>query len=586
MKKIFTLFLAICSSFNSFSQDLPKGFADGEKEKMPAYLEQIKKNEDFNKSLFTTVPPYTKLRNAAEWEEIQTLVITWTSYTAIHREIIKAAQLETKVTIICSDSNTVKNNLIANLVPLTNLKYIVAPFNSIWMRDYFGNSVYGKDVDSLILVDWIYNRPRPLDDVIPTVVANNMNIPIYETKVAPNDIIHTGGNYMSDGFGTAFSSQLTDNENPTHTAAAIDTIMKKYMGINRYIRFPVLPYDGIHHIDMHMKLLDEETLLVGQYPLGVADGPQIEANLQYILTNYNSVFGTPYKVIRIPMPKDKNNKWPNQSGGWYCTYTNGVFVNKTYIFPTYYQQYDTTAYRILTQSLPGYKVVGIDCDNGTSPIISQSGAIHCITHCVNTNDPLLISHQPRSLSCDTGNYVINAKIMHRSGISSAKVHWTTDTLLGYTQTNMALVNPATGMYSCNIPAQAAGDTVYYYIGATAVNGKTMTRPMTAPLGRYRFKIQACSISTSLKENALITTKPIYPNPASFITCIPLSSTSNQNVKVSMLNILGQTVDIIYDGEINAGEKNVFLHAENYAKGVYFIEVKTATERSVQKLLIR
>lgn len=586
MKKIFTLFLAICSSFNSFSQDLPKGFADGEKEKMPAYLEQIKKNEDFNKSLFTTVPPYTKLRNAAEWEEIQTLVITWTSYTAIHREIIKAAQLETKVTIICSDSNTVKNNLIANLVPLTNLKYIVAPFNSIWMRDYFGNSVYGKDVDSLILVDWIYNRPRPLDDVIPTVVANNMNIPIYETKVAPNDIIHTGGNYMSDGFGTAFSSQLTDNENPTHTAAAIDTIMKKYMGINRYIRFPVLPYDGIHHIDMHMKLLDEETLLVGQYPLGVADGPQIEANLQYILTNYNSVFGTPYKVIRIPMPKDKNNKWPNQSGGWYCTYTNGVFVNKTYIFPTYYQQYDTTAYRILTQSLPGYKVVGIDCDNGTSPIISQSGAIHCITHCVNTNDPLLISHQPRSLSCDTGNYVINAKIMHRSGISSAKVHWTTDTLLGYTQTNMALVNPATGMYSCNIPAQAAGDTVYYYIGATAVNGKTMTRPMTAPLGRYRFKIQACSISTSLKENALITTKPIYPNPASFITCIPLSSTSTQNVKVSMLNILGQTVDIIYDGEINAGEKNVFLHAENYAKGVYFIEVKTATERSVQKLLIR
>lgn len=586
MKKIFTLFLAICSTFFSFSQDLPKGWADGEKEKMPAYLEQVKNNEGFNKSLFTTVPPYTKLRNAAEWEEIQTLVITWTSFTAIHREIIKAAQLETKITIICSDSNVVKNNLIANLVPLTNLKYIIAPFNSIWMRDYFGNSVYGKYIDSLILVDWIYNRPRPLDDVIPTVVANNMNIPIYETKVAPNDIIHTGGNYMSDGFGTAFSSQLTDTENPSHTAAAIDTIMKKYMGINRYIRFPVLPFDGIHHIDMHMKLLDEETLLVGQYPVGVADGPQIEANLQYIVANYNSVFGTPYKVIRIPMPKDKNNKWPNQSGGWYCTYTNGVFVNKTYIFPTYYQQYDTTAFRILTQSLPGYKIVGIDCDNGSSPIISQSGAIHCITHCVNTNDPLLISHQPRSLSCDTGNYLINAKIMHRSGISSAKVYWTIDTLLGYTQTNMSLVNPTTGMYSCNIPVQAAGDTVYYYIGATAVNGKTMTRPMTAPLGRYRFKIQACNSPTSLRENALLSTKPIYPNPASFITCIPLSSNITQNVKVTMLNILGQTVDIIYDGEINAGEKNVFLHAENYAKGVYFIEAKTATERSVQKLLIR
>ena len=34
---------------------------------------------------------------------------------------------------------------------------------------------------------------------------------------------------------------------------------------------PTLPYDGIHHIDMHMKLLDEETLLVSEYPDGVAD---------------------------------------------------------------------------------------------------------------------------------------------------------------------------------------------------------------------------------------------------------------------------------------------------------------------------
>lgn len=52
-----------------------------------------------------------------------------------------------------------------------------------------------------------------------------------------------------------------------------------------------LPYDGIHHIDMHMKLLDEETLLVSKYPTGVADGPQIEANIQYVLNNFNRHLG-------------------------------------------------------------------------------------------------------------------------------------------------------------------------------------------------------------------------------------------------------------------------------------------------------
>jgi agmatine/peptidylarginine deiminase len=586
MKKNYIILVLTFVCFLSKAQDLPAGWADGEKEKMPFYLDQINKQNSQQKSSIVTPPPYTKLRNSAEWEEIQSLVITWTSFTAIHREIIKAAQQETKITIICSDSNVVKTNLTTNSVPLTNLKFIVAPFNSIWMRDYFGNTVYAANVDTLLMVDWIYNRPRPLDDVIPTVVANSYSIPIYETKTSPWNLVHTGGNYMSDGFGTAFSSELTDNENTSYTSAYIDTIMKKFMGINRYIRFPVLPFDGIHHIDMHMKLLDEETLLVGEYPPGTADGPQIEANLQYILSNYNSVYGTPYKAVRIPMPKDKNNKWPNQSGGWYCTYTNGVFVNKTYIFPTYYQQYDTTAFRILKQNLPGYKIVGIDCDNGTSPIISQSGAIHCITHSIGTKDPLLISHQSHSNDCDTSTYLIKARILHKSGIANATVYWTTDTLLGYNQTPMSLVNALNGDYTANIPTQVAGKIVYYYISSTSNSGKTISRPITAPLGRWTFKILPCALSIGIKENSIIKVKPIYPNPASFITCIPLTSNASQNVKVSLINLLGQSIDIIYEGEISQGEKNVFLHAENYPKGVYFVEIKTESNTVFQKLIIR
>ena len=35
----------------------------------------------------------------------------------------------------------------------------------------------------------------------------------------------------------------------------------------------------IHHVDMHMKLLDEETILVGEYPEGVSDYYLIESNI-------------------------------------------------------------------------------------------------------------------------------------------------------------------------------------------------------------------------------------------------------------------------------------------------------------------
>lgn len=584
MKKLLFVFLTLSAFITA--QDLPRGFAPGEEALMPAYLESVMMPA--SKAMITSPPNLPKLRNSAEWEEIQTLTITWTSYTSIHREIVRHAQQECKVTIICSDSNSVKSFLASGSppVPATNLRFVIAPFNSIWIRDYFANTVYGNEVDSLILVDWIYNRPRPSDNVLPVAVANNMGIPIYETTQSPNDLIHTGGNYMSDGFGTAFSSALTDQENPSKTGAQIDTIMKKYMGINRYIRFPVLPYDGIHHIDMHMKLLDEETLLVGQYPTGVSDGPQIEANLQYILSNYNSVFGTPYKVVRIPMPPDKYNKYPS-AGGWYCTYTNGVFVNKTFIFPNYYAQYDTTAFRIYKESLPGYKIIGIDCDNGTSPIISQSGAIHCITHSIGVQNPLLISHQPLSNRCDTVNpYNLQATIMHRSGIANATVYWTTDTLQPYTAASMTLTNPLNHTYGATIPAQQNNTTVYYYIEAGSVSGKSIRRPITAPQGRYSFKISCQQTPVGLAENKTFEMQPVFPNPASAITCIPFEFSRQGSFKLVLRNAIGQEVEVIHDGVVNSGKQNFFLFADKYPQGAYFIEARYSGGTKVQKLMIR
>ena len=61
--------------------------------------------------------------------------------------------------------------------------------------------------------------------------------------------------------------------------------------------------------------------------------------------------------------------------------------------PFYREEYDTIAQRIYEEALPGYNIVGIDCDNNGNNIISLSGAIHCITHSVGVNDPLLISYK-------------------------------------------------------------------------------------------------------------------------------------------------------------------------------------------------
>jgi len=246
---------------------------------------------------------------------------------------------------------------------------------------------------------------------------------------------------------------------PDHSLEAIENIMYEFMGIETYVTMENLPYDGIHHIDMHMKLLDEETILMAEYPEGVADGPQIEANLEYVLSNYTSKWGTPFKVIRIPSPPQTNGNFLTKNG-WYLTYTNSLFVNKTLLVPTYYTEYDTTALRIYEEALPGYTIVGIDCDSSPNNIISLSGALHCITHEVGADDPLLISHQALSDTEDTDNpYAVNAYMNHRLGVVNANMYWKTD--LGSDYNLAAMTDIGDNTWTADIPSQAANTRVYY-----------------------------------------------------------------------------------------------------------------------------
>jgi agmatine deiminase len=223
MKRLLLSLSATLLAASLFSQTLPVGWAPGEKEAMPSYLASFD-----DKAAGITTPPGGKLRSMGQWEEIDALVITWTGFTNIHRQIIKYAQTECKVYVICTDSNSVKTSLLNNNIPITsNVKFIITPFNTIWARDYSANPVYINDVDSLIYVDWVYNRPRPKDDTTCRAIAAKAGIALFQTTAEPNKLIHTGGNYMTDGLGTSFSSELILEENPNKTEAQIDTYYLK-----------------------------------------------------------------------------------------------------------------------------------------------------------------------------------------------------------------------------------------------------------------------------------------------------------------------------------------------------------------------
>ena len=478
MQKILIVILFLILTLDQFAQDLPRNLTEHEKTLLKTY-QPPKSNFGF------TYPPAKPVRTMAEWEELEGILITWTSYTTILRQIVDYAQEEGFVYIVCSDSNSVKSFLTSGGVPLYNLKFIQASFNSVWVRDYGPWCVYAEDVDSMYVIDWIYNRPRPLDDLIPSVFASHKGLPLYQMTTFPYNLTATGGNFMTDGKGTGFSSKLILNENPSKTEAEIDSLMKKFMGLNRYVKMEVLLYDVIHHIDMHMKLLDEETLLVGQYPPGVSDGPQIEANLQYILNNFQTCYGRPYKVVRIPMPPDGQGRYPN-NGGYYRTYTNSVIVNKTVIIPTYELRYDTTAFRIYREAMPGYNIVGIN----SNQIILANGAIHCIVKEIGVQEPIYISHAKIRSVANNKNlgYEVKAFIKSKSGISNANVFWSIDTSQGFNPILMNQVSSDT--FQAFIPIQDLNTKVFYYISATSNTGRTVNKPLTSPKGAYQFIVDA------------------------------------------------------------------------------------------------
>jgi agmatine deiminase len=589
MKKLLALILLFSSA--AYAQ-LPNYMTEQEKLMMDSYLISAHAR---NSASAMINPPASAVRASAEWEEIDGLMVAWESYTSILREIVRAARLETQVYIICgsqcngTDSTSIKTYLTAGSVPLSNIHYVYTGCNSVWARDYGQWNVYTNDVDSLLLIDWIYNRPRLLDDVVPSAIASTFNLPLFSMNQPPNDICNTGGNFMVDGFGTAFASNLVVNENdgsgpyaisyPNHTVPEIDTLMNDFMGLTRYIKMTTLPYDGIHHIDMHMKLLDEETLLLGQYAGNASDGAQIEANLQYILSNYNSVFGTPYKIVRIVMPPDGAGNYPNQ-GGDYRTYTNSVFVNKTVIIPTYTQQYDTTALRIYSEALPGYTITGINCNT----IIPASGAVHCITKEIASNNPLLISHHPLHDTYDTVNpYQVDARIQHRSGIASAEIYYRTDTMQPYLSVAMTQSSPM--YWTGYIPAQPIGTRVYYYVHASSVSGKQQVRPMPAPVGYWAFNVlNATAIPENISEQ--ITLNEIFPNPSHGITCIPVSSLSPMKVEVSLYDITGRKVLSIFSGTLKRGDNKFFLNSIGMSPGVYMVTLTCEGFQKTSKFVIR
>ena len=547
-----------------------------------------------NATGFNTTPPDAPIRSMAEWEELQAIVVTWTQYRSVLAEIIEAAQEECRVIVVSTNPGVAQAQLqnTYGVTPNSNVEFIAAPYNSIWVRDYGPNTAYLNDVDSLVLVDWIYNRNRPADDIMSAEIAEHLDIPLFSMTEAPFDLVNTGGNYMSDGMGTGFSSNLVLDENlagnPWNASpkdqAGVAEAMDAFLGIDPYILMEKLPYDGIHHIDMHMKLLDEQTLLVGKFPDNISDGPQIEANIQYVISQYESAWGKPFKVVRIPQPPCGNGEYPPFCSNpyEYRTYVNALIVNRSILVPVYGTSLDEEALAIWQENMPGYTIVGIN----SSTIINAGGAVHCITKEIGAPSPLRIATARIDTACDQQAVPLEAIVQHSSGISEVTLHYSTDPANGYA--TLPLLQQTDSLYQAQLPALPAGQQVYYYLSATANSGKTANRPMTAPEGHWTYQVGECAVTATNNRwfEPVLQLHDIFPNPAHTITAIPVSTDRPVSILLEVTDMLGNQMAVLHDGILSSGKKHFFIDASRLASGVYAVTLHSPIGTITKKLVVR
>ena len=93
-------------------------------------------------------------------------------------------------------------------------------------------------------------------------------------------------------------------------------------------------------------------------------------------------------------------------------------------------------------------------------------------------------------------------------------------------------------------------------------------------------VDAC---TGINEMANIQSLRVYPNPSTNVFFIEAALSKNENVRIEIVDVIGQT---IFVSEENAavGIFKKQINSEKFAKGIYVVSVKTNEGISVQRIV--
>lgn len=592
------LFVNLGAQAQNFENQAPlHRYPHGEELEQMHLLDAQKSAHDFDYTGSVSSASFPDMIIPGEFEESKAVIVTWSKYSTFYKmqtALINAIQQEVPVWIIVSDysdSNTVKSYMNYYGYQAKNCKFFQKYNDDFWVRDYGPIGFYHNNLADMGYIDLHYYSKREYDDVVPQYFAQKMGVPLVKTALRME-----GGNFMTDGFGQIFhSSRVPQANNIVYgwsSNKTADTLSNLFNATERHQMDQLSCDGGTGHIDIYLKLLDEQTFLIADYGSNItaSDRAVVQDNLNYLQT-LKSTYKRPFKIKKVHLPTTNGGsslsscyQLDNDIRG----YVNGLLVNKTFIMPTFHSSTsgnaapDELAVKKIQAYLPGYKIVPIDARGLTT----LGGAIHCITIQVPADNPVRFWHptvegEQQSLP----EYKIEADITNSSGIATALCKWR---LKGASSWNSEIMtkNGSTGLFETAI--SNAGfintDTVEYYLEATSNNGKTMTKPITAPDGYYRFYFDKLAGVEEVKDRTHL--YGAYPNPASTTVSLPFFTERASSVQMIITDIAGRVLQNIQEQTSAEGTYQITIPLEDYSSGVYFYTlVVEGVKHSTRRILI-
>ena len=455
----------------------------------------------FSTFLLSNIPDY---RVVAEWEPAIGTMIRWP--LGIPSDLVVELASD-DVLYVLVESNWQQNSATNNFenwgVNLSNVVFIYTDTYSHWTRDHGPEFIIGENHwevinqqfngypenygcnfreeeinydDDLNVLERKKIQGRPIDsqfrgwdddDDTNVDFANQLgwdifNLPLY----------WTGGNFMTDGYGMGFSTQLMVNENDIENEV-FKEIMNQELYFSDYYIFDNPNEISIQHIDCMAKLVDSETIIIKQVS---QDSPEYECIEDFAESFYslNTFYNRPFEIKRIYCPEVSGGPWENNP---VAAYTNSLILNNKVLVPKYGIPEDEMALQVFKEAMPGYEVIGFDPLN-VDPWYGED-ALHCRTKGIFDPQMIHISHKSiRSDEIFSNDIEIITEIIDYSlsDLESVKVHWKYSAEDGpYSQFDLNYISD--NIYSAVFPEINSNAEIEYFIVSTNSMGNTASHPI-------------------------------------------------------------------------------------------------------------